>query len=398
MPNPPRTYPRTSKPCFLPGLSTRAQDAFRGGRASSPAPRKGAPRTANSLRASRAEARPRPKRRAGLPRPRTRVALRSTPGGFGLGSIPIRVLLALALPALSLFPVGCRNPSEAESVLAANALLTSWVEALADPAPVQAPFIPQGSSLHAYEPRPRDLTRLGRARTVWAATLEEKAFLQPFLDSAGIADSAVRVLDPSPDGRQWRLAQLLPDAAEPLLERLAGWLADEPELDATAVEARLQAMRERIARLRTESDAVYDSIPPGQRLLAITHSGLESFAEARNFRLLRIDIHHTEPGPQAFARAADQLRQSGARALLVEASHIEAVDRSLARETGLPLVPVRLDGLGAVEGEAATWESLLAFNAAAIRNASLGHVPAASSGSLSEAPHEHTEQHPGHSH
>jgi ABC-type Zn uptake system ZnuABC Zn-binding protein ZnuA len=241
----------------------------------------------------------------------------------------------LAAAAAAALALACaRAPEPAPVVLVATvAPLAQLARALGGPRVEVGVLLPGGASPHDFEPRPSDLARLARARSLLRV-------------GAALDDWVERLRASGPRIPTWTLSKAMPVAREghgwldPLAVRdlaapeLAEHLADLDPAGAAGYAQRRDALRERLTALDAEIRAVLAPAP--RRAYVAFHRGWRPFAARYGLEELGV-LHEPgreEPTPRSLARLVDAARRAGLASVVVEPQHDARVAAVVAAELG----------------------------------------------------------------
>lgn len=245
-------------------------------------------------------------------------------------------------------------------------------------------MIPAGTSPHAYEPSPREIAALDRARVFVAVGHPHLAFerrhVEPALaarpeievvrlSTAGGSPGAVGGAVPTTGGGEpiaggdgehgdedphlW----LSPDRMRAAADELAAALARVDPAGAAGYGDRLAALERRIDEVDREIAALLADLP--RRRFLVYHPAWGAFAEHYGLEQVAIERHGKEPGARALASRVDEALGEHVGTVFVQRGFAERPARVVADELGARAV--ELDPL------ARDWDDNLLAVARALR-------------------------------
>lgn len=241
-------------------------------------------------------------------------------------------------------------------------------------------LMPAGTDPHTFEPTPRDLVLLSRARLVFinGAGLEEG--LTPVLASPELRGKVVdlsaglelRTLEDEHEEEDHAHGGVDPHVwFDPLLvarwvDRIAAALSEADPAGQGAYEARAAAYRSALEELDRWIQAEVARVPPERRLLVTDHRVLGYFAARYGFEEVGAIVPGfstlAEPSAKEIAALADGIRRLGVPALFVSAEFNPALAAQLSRETGVRVVTLFHGSLSAPGGPAPDYLSFMREN------------------------------------
>jgi ABC-type Zn uptake system ZnuABC Zn-binding protein ZnuA len=282
---------------------------------------------------------------------------------------------ALFLPALARGAAGEARPVAAATIAPLASLTAQVAGAGWDVVTV----VPPGVSPHVFEPGPRDVKRLSKARLVvtvgagydrWVAGLvaacAARAIVHDAGDSVGIRGEAGPEGDHDHDGEIGRDPHwwLSPRRAAAALAPLADAFARLDPGGAAAYRSRAAEAARALAALDVEVAAVL--APVRGRAVVSTHNSWAYFLA--DYGLVNggsiEPVPGREPSPRQLRALIDLVRSERIRALFTEPQFPPSAARVVAGDAGVRLVLA--DPLGGVRGRE-TYADLLRFDAHAFR-------------------------------
>jgi zinc transport system substrate-binding protein len=272
-------------------------------------------------------------------------------------AFPLALPLALALTAAA--------PAGAEPLpVAVTVPPQAWlVERIAGDRAEVTVVLPPGASHETYEPTPRQVLAVRRAR-LWVKVGHPDLLLERRLAGLVGGEAAIPVVSmaegvsflPSPDphhGESDPHLWLSPPAFRATAERVAAALArldpaGRPAFSAnlTAVLAELDALDRRLAALLA---------PVRGRAFLVHHPAWGYFADRYGLRQLAIESEGKEPGIAGLAEVIELARRERIRAVFVQKGFNEAPAQVVAQEIGAEVVtldPIARDWPATLEATA----------------------------------------------
>lgn len=264
----------------------------------------------------------------------------------------MKYLLQLAACALLLLTVGCggKSTADAPTISVSMPMQQTLVHAIAGDGLRVNTLLPPGTDPETFDPSVQTLSELSRSKAY--LTLGTPGFEQNLMAKAKESFPGVEVIDVAKgisiiDGTH------------------AGHEAD-PHITSSVRNAALIAanITEALCRLYPDSAAAYrkagareqqrlrqldDSIArvlsrvPGTSFV-VMHPSLSYFARDYGLRQIAMESEGKEASPRELQQRMEAARQAGARVLIHDRDHASARAEELARQMGLRLVPVALNG------------------------------------------------------
>ena len=294
-------------------------------------------------------------------------------------SITTVVTLAFALSACFNQPASpVASGTAALDVLTTSTILADITRNVAGDRLVVESLLPIGADPHSYQPTPQDTAKLSETKLLIVNDAEYEHFLEGLLENADgerelIEASAGLSLRSNPehgvDPHLWLDPNNIIFYVENIREGLTHLDPDGSQIyqsNATAYVARLEDMdawiEEQVAQ-----------IPPERRVLVTNHEAFGYFAERYGFTIVGTIIESfstdASPSAQQMAELIDQIRQSEAPAIFLDASDNPALAQQVAAETGVNVITdLHLESL--TEGPpAGTYIDLMKYNVSKIVDA-----------------------------
>ncbi len=204
-------------------------------------------------------------------------------------------------------------------------------------------MVPAGAEAHTYEPKPRQLAELEKARLYFAVGMDfERSWLPRFKaanpklevvqtdawikkipmvahedhdeDEAGHAGQAHHHEAGEPDPHVWLSPRLAKIQASAMREALH---AADPE-HARDYEANYEEFAAECDHLEADIKALFADLPPGEHKFMVFHPAWGYFAQ--DFGLTEIPIEQLgrEPGPKALAGLIQEAKEEGVKVIFVQ--------------------------------------------------------------------------------
>lgn len=205
-------------------------------------------------------------------------------------------------------------------------------------------MVPAGSSPEAYDPTPQDLINLSRS-TLYFAVGDfgfERAWMPRFREQ----NPEMRVVDTSAgisrlgdgthemDPHVWTSPQNMKRMGEVVCNALVQ--ADTAH--AEIYKRNFSQLCNRMDSLHLRMKQLYAIAPC--HTFVIYHPALGYFAAEFGLRQLAVEQGHKEPSPADMRRLIDDIRESGARVILIQQEFDARLVETLAAETGLRVVRI----------------------------------------------------------
>jgi zinc/manganese transport system substrate-binding protein len=281
----------------------------------------------------------------------------------------------ILLAGYLLFPAPSSAGNDADEglpplrVVATFPILEDWVNAIGGDHVSAYTLVGEGSSVHTYEPLPRDLRRLREADLILSNGLGLEFWLEDLVTASKTKASLLVLSDGMPrletehphphhhdhpdhgsnsvDPHLWMnpetavymvtalaesLAELRPSAAEGFFDRAEQWMWE---------------VREVSFEIRNK----FSELPAGHRTLLTHHQNLAYWADYYEFEIIgsaldSVSSHHEDPSAAHIAKLIRLVREKPAVALLYTDKENPDLLRQIARETGMPLVgPLYVESL-----------------------------------------------------
>ncbi len=254
-------------------------------------------------------------------------------------------------------------PDAPGEIIAAESFLADIARAVAGPELAVAGLLLPGTDPHAFQPRPRDVARLSKARLLLVAGNGYEAWLEPLRGSlAGV--EIVGAFGPveasGVDPHLWMDPRNVGPALGTIVEALA---SVKPEAR-DRFSANAAAYAGRLIDLDASIRARVASIPLARRKLLTNHDALSRYAAAYGLSIAGTVLEGSgdgaEASPRALARLIATAAKGGACAIFLDAGEKASLARSIGRETGLKVVTdLYVEGLSPPSGPAPSYLAML---------------------------------------
>lgn len=217
-------------------------------------------------------------------------------------------------------------------------------------------MIPPGHEPHAYEPSPREMAALDRARVFVAVghplLATERRHLDPALAArpeivvVRLAEAGEALPEPTPDDGEDHHGHgdddphlwLSPARMRAAAEELAGALARVDPAGAAGYRERLEAVRRRIGEVDREVAALVEGLP--RRRFLVVHPAWGAFAEHYGIEQVAVEREGKEPGPRELAERIAAARAEGFATVFTQRGFADRPARVIADEIGARVVPL----------------------------------------------------------
>lgn len=248
---------------------------------------------------------------------------------------------------------GCgRQATSLESPVGVDVLTTSTILAdiarnVAGDRLVVESLLPAGADPHSYQPTPQDTAKLSQARLLIANGAGYEHFLEALLENVDGERALVEAstgldlqsdLEHGIDPHLW----LDPNNITTYVENIRQALTHLDPQGAKIYESNADAYVVQLQELDTWIANQVAQIPPERRVLVTNHEAFGYFAKRYGFTIVGtiIESFSSDASPSARQMAAliDQIRQSQAPAIFLDASDNPALAQQVAAETSVQVV------------------------------------------------------------
>ena len=298
-------------------------------------------------------------------------------------SVLVAVVVAAAVAAAAT-AAACGSSSGggekgALRVVAAESFLADIAQNVAGDRSSVDTLIPAGADPHAFEPAPRDLAKVTEADLV----IVNGAGLEgPLLDTLGNAGGSASIVDASA-GLRSRTPQpgeppldagqtdphfwLDPELVKTYVANIRDALSEADPAGAAAYAANAAAYDEKLDALDAWIEDQVARIPEADRKLVMNHASHGYYADRYGLDVVGTLIPGTgtseSPTAQQLGELTRAIRDSGTRAIFVEADENPELAKQIAAETGITVVGDLLDhSLTPADGVAPTYIDMMRFD------------------------------------
>ncbi len=247
------------------------------------------------------------------------------------------------------------------SVVATTSIVGSVVQAVGGERITLTVLFPPGTDPHTFEPTPRDLLALTRARLIFVNGLGLEERLLDLLAAAEFSAKVVTVSDgvevlaadhgqggdpgESVDPHVW----LDPLRVLVWVDNVERALGRADPGGAVYFAHRAQEFRARLQALHQEVLTLVGGLPPERKILVTDHWAFGYFAERYGFvpaaALVSSFSSLAEPSPRELVEVQEKIRSFGVPAIFVAPTFNPALAQAVAREAGVRLVILAYEGL-----------------------------------------------------
>ena len=242
---------------------------------------------------------------------------------------------------------------------------------------------PVGAEVHEWELSPRNFIDLERADLVFInglgleqwlpqieATLPEGVRMVPLAEETGRETIPIALgdLKGAPDPHMW----MDPRAVAGYIEVIRDRLIEIDPTNESDYRDNAEAFLEELELLDAELNERFATIPETQRVLVTSEAAFLYFADAYGFRNEGIwgSNAEEEGTPRQIARIIDLIEEERPAAIFWESTITDRYVRSVADETGVPIVgPLYVDSLGRPGSGAESYLDMMRTNARVIADA-----------------------------
>lgn len=285
----------------------------------------------------------------------------------------ITIVLALALSSCTAQPASPAGSSALPDILTTSTILADIARKVAGDRLVIESLLPAGADPHSYQPTPQDTAKISATKVLIVNGAEYEHFLEPLLENAG----GQRVLIEASTGLCLRTGAAGEHTIDPHLwldpnnviaytENIRDGLTEFDPRGAETYRSSADTYIEQLRELDAWIEGLIAQIPPQRRVLVTNHEAFGYFAERYGFTVIGAIVESfssdASPSAQQIAGLIDQIRQSGAPAIFLDASDSPALAQQIAAETGVQVVTdLHLESL--TEGApAGTYIDMIRYN------------------------------------
>lgn len=260
-------------------------------------------------------------------------------------------ILALAGALLSCngAPSSSTQGGAAPDILTTSTILADLTRNVAGDRLAVEPLLPIGVDPHSYQPTPQDTAKISQAKVLIVNGADYEHFLKSLLENA----DGQRILVEASAGLRLRTdldaehgvdphLWLDPNNVVTYVENIREGLTQFDPDGAQAYQSNASAYTARLQELDAWIKTQVERIPPERRVLVTDHEALGYFAERYGFTIVGTIMESfssdASPSAQQMAGLIDQVRQSKAPAIFLDASDSPALAQQIAAETGVRVV------------------------------------------------------------
>lgn len=248
-------------------------------------------------------------------------------------------------------------------------------------------LLPVGADPHSFEPAPQDAAKLAQADLVFANGLNLEAFLQPLIESAGVAERVVYVsegIEPlslaeeehghtgeahahgEADPHVW----MDPNNVMVWVDNIEKALSAHDPAHAADYAANARTYRQALQDLDAWIREQVAQLPPENRKIVTDHLVFGYFARRYGFEQVGAVVPGfstmASPSAQELAALETQIRQLGIKAVFVGTTVNPALAQRLAEDVGTKVVTIYTGSLSPADGPAATYLDFMRYNVLAL--------------------------------
>jgi ABC-type Zn uptake system ZnuABC Zn-binding protein ZnuA len=262
--------------------------------------------------------------------------------------IPIAAMFALS--ACRGQPASRELAGEAApDILTTSTILADITRNVAGERLIVESLLPVGADPHSYQPTPQDTAKISRAGVLIVNGAEYEHFLESLLENAGResmlveASAGLRLrtdagAEHGIDPHLWLDPNNVIAYVENIREGLTHFDPDGSQTYQANADAYVTQLQELDAWIAEQ----IAQIPPAHRVLVTNHEAFGYFAERYGFTVVGTIVESfssdASPSAQQMASLIDQIRQSEAPAIFLDASDSPALAQQIAAETGVAVV------------------------------------------------------------
>lgn len=257
-------------------------------------------------------------------------------------------------------------------------------------------LLPLGSDPHAFSPTPQDVAAVADAQVIFINGFGLEEFLEELIQNAG-GQAVVISLSEGIEPREFAEGQ--GDEHEEAREELEESESDHHEgvdphtfmtaenammfvhnieqalsvlnpTNATAYETKAEAYETQLADLESWIQEQITTIPPENRRMVTDHEAFGYYASHYGLEIVGavIPAYSTgaEPSAQELSQLQDAIAEYGVKAVFVGTTVNPALAQQVADDSGIQLVPLYSDSLGAPGSGAETYLDYMRYNTTAI--------------------------------
>jgi ABC-type Zn uptake system ZnuABC Zn-binding protein ZnuA len=289
-------------------------------------------------------------------------------------------LLAILLTACQAGQVPSKPATP--TILATTSILADITRQVAGDRLQVESLLPLGVDPHAYQPAPSDAAKIAESTVLIANGAGYEHFLGPLLVNAGgdrLVIDASAGLTPltSPDGGVDPHFWLDPNLVITYVDNIRDGLSKvDPEgaaIYAANAAAYIKELQDLDAWIKTQ----VDPLTPDQRVVVTNHESMAYFAKRYGFDVIGAVVpslsSDAAPSAQQMAALIEQIRSSGARAILLDQMDNPNLAKQISTETSTKVISdLHLESLTAPDGNAPNYIEMMKYNVSRIVDACKG--------------------------
>jgi zinc/manganese transport system substrate-binding protein len=302
-------------------------------------------------------------------------------------------IIRRGLALLCLCIAGAANAQGKIDVVASFSILADFAQEVGKDRVAVTSLVGPDGDAHAYEPTPRDVQRVAKARLVIVNGLGLEGWLNRLLEASGskaLVIEASAGVSPLAAQEHARGSEETEDhdhrnAVDPhafqdvrnailYVGNITQALCKAAVSECLFFQSNANRYVERLHALDHEVRAAIETIPPGRRRVISSHDAFGYFAHAYGVRFLAPEGVSTdsEASAEDVARLIEQIRTEKASALFVENISDRRLIEQIARETGLEVSGVLFSDALSKDGRAGTFIDMIRHNVRTLADAIRG--------------------------
>lgn len=262
-----------------------------------------------------------------------------------------RPIIFLTLIALAI--AGCKpasNSPEADSaILTSTTFLADITRHIAGDRVTVESLLPIGADPHSYQPTPQDTAKIADSKLLIINGAEYEHFLETLLENAGggrdVVEASAGISPRTDTGSEHGVDPhmwLDPNNVIVYVENIRKGLTQYDPEGASTYQSNADAYIAELKNLDSWIVEQVSQIPPEKRLLVTNHDAFGYFAERYGFTIAGTVLESfssiASPSAGQIAGLIDQIKLTGAPAILLDATENESLAKQIADETGVRVV------------------------------------------------------------
>jgi ABC-type Zn uptake system ZnuABC Zn-binding protein ZnuA len=266
-----------------------------------------------------------------------------------LALVSVAAVAAIAFAGCSAGPSPSANGTPALSVVATTTVLADLVRQIGGDRVAVTSLVPKGGEVHTFDPTPSLARKVAGANLLVMNGLGLDEWLRGLVAASG-SDATVLVLGEDLPGADY-LAEEEGEAANPHLwldvsyaegyvERIRDAVKAADPDGTSRYDGNAKAYLGRLRYLDAYARTTMEAIPAERRRIIAFHDALPYFARAYGLEIVGVVVPAPGQDPSAgyIASLVEEIRRTGARAILSEVQFSPALAQTIANETGIRLV------------------------------------------------------------